>query len=83
MTSTHEHLNNHGNGSDRRPDGAHAIAEAPAAGDYIDETVAFWQKRSKRQLSREDGREIVENLTGFFRVLQEWDRAERVARNKS
>ena len=48
-----------------------------AAGDFIDETVAIWQRRTERQLTREDGREMIENMTGFFRVLQEWDRAER------
>jgi hypothetical protein len=45
--------------------------------DFIDETLAIWQPLSKRQLTREDGREIIENMTGFFRVLQEWDRADR------
>jgi hypothetical protein len=45
--------------------------------DFIDQTIAIWQPRSKRQLTREDGREIIENITGFFRVLQEWDRADR------
>jgi hypothetical protein len=24
-----------------------------------------------------DGREIIENITGFFSILQEWDRQER------
>jgi len=27
--------------------------------------VAFWQRRTTRKLTEEDGREIVENLTGF------------------
>lgn len=47
--------------------------------DLIDETITVWQKYSTRRLTREDGREIVENMTGFFRILQEWDRAERAA----
>jgi hypothetical protein len=55
------------------------ISPAGAGGDFIDETIAIWQKRSKRPLTREDGREIIENMTGFFRVLLEWDRAERAA----
>ena len=54
---------------------------APKA-DFIDETVAFWQKRARRKLSREDGREIAENMTGFFRILREWERVERVAKKK-
>lgn len=78
MTPTHEQQ------VGRRVDGATPNdAGAAAQADFIDETVAFWQKRSKRQLTREDGRQIIENLTGFFRVLQEWDRAERAARKES
>jgi hypothetical protein len=48
--------------------------------EFLDETIAFWQPRAKRTLTREDAREIIENLTGFFRVLDEWDRAERKRR---
>jgi hypothetical protein len=49
--------------------------------DFIDQTLVTWQPRAKRQLTREDGREIIENMTGFFRILLEWDRAERAAKN--
>ena len=35
-----------------------------------------WQPRLGRDLSREDARQIVENVTGFFTVLAEWSRAE-------
>jgi hypothetical protein len=45
--------------------------------DFIEETRAFWQSRTDRVLTREDAREIIENMTGFFRVLLEWDRAKR------
>ena len=48
--------------------------------DLINRTIAVWQDQAKRPLTREDGREIIENMTGFFRLLQEWDRAERKAR---
>jgi hypothetical protein len=58
------------------------IAPSDEGGDLIDRTIAIWQQRTTRTLSREDGREIIENMTGFFRVLQEWDRAERAAPNK-
>jgi hypothetical protein len=51
-------------------------------GDLIDNALAVWQPRSKRQLTREDGREIIENMTGFFRILQEWDQADRAKRSK-
>src|SRR6266436_1258034 len=48
-------------------------------GDFIDQTIAIWQRRSERKLTREDGREIVENIAGFFSILQEWERKERAA----
>jgi hypothetical protein len=43
-------------------------------GDIIDRTIALWQKHAPHALHREDGREIIENMTGFFRLLDEWDR---------
>jgi len=60
-------------------DQASASIVPDRTGDFIDETICVWQKRTARQLTREDGREIIENLTGFFRVLQEWDRSDRAA----
>lgn len=33
----------------------------------------FWQARIKKPLSDEDAREIIENITGFFKILIEWD----------
>ena len=43
----------------------------------INRTVELWQARLGRDLSREDARQITENVTGFFAVLAEWSRAER------
>jgi hypothetical protein len=48
-------------------------------GDFIDQTIAIWQKRTERKLTREDGRQIIENISGFFSILQEWERKERAA----
>jgi hypothetical protein len=48
-------------------------------GDFIEQTIDIWQKRTDRRLTREDGREIIENITGFFTILQEWERKERTA----
>jgi hypothetical protein len=45
-------------------------------GDFIDQTIAIWQERTERKLTREDGREIIENITGFFSILQEWEQKE-------
>jgi hypothetical protein len=42
----------------------------------LDDTLAVWQQRSRRQLSREDAREIAENISGFFNILAEWSRQE-------
>lgn len=37
-----------------------------------DSTLALWDSRTSREMTAEDAREIRENVTGFFRVLQEW-----------
>ena len=44
---------------------------------FLDETIKFWRSRMRRELSREDARQIVENFSGFFTVLIEWDTAQR------
>jgi hypothetical protein len=48
----------------------------PANDNLIDRTRQVWQSRLGRDLSREDVRQIAENVTGFFAVLAEWSRAE-------
>ena len=53
------------------------MAERKPSPDLIDRTLAVFQPRTQRRLTREDGRQIVENLTGFFRILQDWDRQAR------
>jgi hypothetical protein len=40
----------------------------------IDLSIDFWQPCYSQTLTPEDAREIVENITGFFGVLAEWDR---------
>ena len=45
----------------------------------INRTIGLWQPRGGRSLSREDARQIVENVTGFFSILHEWSRAESAA----
>jgi hypothetical protein len=42
----------------------------------IDRTIELWQPRLRRELSREDARQIVENVTGFFSLLSEWSKAD-------
>ena len=41
--------------------------------EFIEETIRFWQLRLKRELTQEDARQIVENMSGFFSLLSEWD----------
>ncbi len=52
---------------------------AQVKADFLDQTVTFWQPRTSRKLTREDGRQIAENVSGFFRILLEWEAAERSA----
>jgi len=44
---------------------------------FLEKTIRLFQERTGETLSKEDARQIVENVTGFFRTLQDWDRAER------
>ncbi len=54
-----------------------SVKPSNAANDnLIDRTIETWQPRLDRNLSREDARQIVENVTGFFCVLAEWAQAE-------
>jgi hypothetical protein len=46
---------------------------------FLEATIEFWQPSAHRNLTREDAREIVENMTGFFNVLRRWREAERAA----
>jgi hypothetical protein len=49
------------------------VKSSSAANDnLINRTIDLWQPRLRRDLSREDARQIVENVTGFFSVLAEW-----------
>src|SRR5262245_55174828 len=55
-------------------------APVPVNSPLIDGTLEFWQPKTTRRLSREDAREIVENLTGFFLLLTEWELQDRKRR---
>lgn len=45
--------------------------------DIIEDTIAFWSRRTGREISRERTRQMVANVSGFFEVLAEWDRKAR------
>jgi hypothetical protein len=45
--------------------------------DLIQRTQQTWQPRLEKNLSCEDARQIIENVSGFFAVLVDWSRSER------
>jgi hypothetical protein len=47
--------------------------------DFLEETIRVWQPYAKEPLSREDAREILANVSGFFRVLRAWSEEDRRA----
>jgi hypothetical protein len=49
--------------------------------ELTEQTIATWQPRTLHKLSKEDAREITENLTGFFTILAEWSHKEHRARS--
>ena len=36
------------------------------------DAVQFWQLRTSRQLTNEDGRQAIANIRGFFETLERW-----------
>jgi len=48
------------------------------AGEQIARTRQVWQPRMGRDLTDEGARQIMHNVTGFFGVLAEWSRAEKL-----
>ena len=51
--------------------------QPPRADKLADRAVALYQPLTTRELTPEDGREIVANLGGFLSVLAGWKRRER------
>jgi hypothetical protein len=42
--------------------------------EFLDRTIETWQEYYARPLTREDAREIADNMTGLFNLLEELDR---------
>jgi hypothetical protein len=42
--------------------------------DIIEQSVAFWRERTEQPVTPEDVREMLGNVSGFFRLLAEWER---------
>jgi hypothetical protein len=51
------------------------MREHEARAKLLDRTLEVWQPRTSRKLTREDARQINENVNGFFRILLEWEMA--------
>jgi hypothetical protein len=65
-------------GTERREPAVRSSVKIPSGANdnLIDRTVAVWERRLERDLSREEARQMVENITGFFNILAEWSQAE-------
>jgi hypothetical protein len=55
---------------------APAAAPTAANDNFVDRTIALWRHRLGREVSCEEARQITENVTGFFSVLNDWSRGE-------
>jgi len=44
--------------------------------ELVEDARKVFQEETGRALTAEDARQMLENLTGFFMVLHEWDRAQ-------
>jgi len=49
----------------------------------LEDTRSFWRGRTGAQVSEEDAREAVRNVTGFFELLARWDQAQDPELHKS
>lgn len=52
------------------------VAMAQYSPELMTQTVSLFKGRTGRAISREEARQAVENISGFFKVLQEWAEAE-------
>jgi hypothetical protein len=50
--------------------------------DFLARTISVWQRYSDRPLTEEDARQIIENMTGFFRTLADWENTELSRRRR-
>lgn len=59
------------------------IDDVCSSEDLIAKTLSFWQIRTSRILTKEDARQMIENMTGFFRLLAKWDAEDRSNQSNS
>jgi hypothetical protein len=41
--------------------------------DFVKTTTHTWKAHTLRDLTGEEARQAIENITGFFRTLEQWD----------
>jgi hypothetical protein len=61
----------------------HDAANDHDTGKQIARTRQIWQPRLAHDPPDEESRQIIQNVTGFFDILAEWSRAEKLAANSS
>ena len=45
----------------------------------VDDAIAFWQPLAGRTIGAEEGRQIIDHMTNFFKILIEWDAADHAS----
>jgi len=50
--------------------------------DFIQETIDFWEKKTGKKFTREDARQMIENVSGYFNTLHRWDMREKEKEKK-
>jgi hypothetical protein len=51
--------------------------------DFIQETIDFWEKKTGKIFTREDARQMIENVYGYFNTLHRWDMQEKEKKKKN
>jgi len=51
--------------------------------ELIKQTVSIFENRTGQLISEESARQTVENISGFFKLLTQWDRTEEENREES
>ena len=47
----------------------------PPSETLLKHTVELWQPRTEQLFSEEDARASIENVAGFFSLLEQWERS--------
>jgi hypothetical protein len=49
----------------------------------IELTLQVWKPRTTRPLTGDDARQIAENATGFFLILEEWETKQQIVTDRT